>query len=441
MAHDDDALKVSSLIPFSLTQNPAPNPVSPGQDYLDEKRALVDSIMSAFRGLLPSNYVASTNGPWYSLQFQAMAEQLADIQINTAEIYKDSAWDFTRTDFLWEMIGSFVFPGATDKTGIPQISGDLNYREFLHKMVLLLMQGATKASLEGGLEALDSTFIATVVERYLETPPRDPDGAYTIEDQFAIDVFIETASGGFPTDPFVTQDNAALVLAALKPAHVLYAYSYLFKDAFAKLADDGAAPNSWDIEPYYYADLRKWCLGSKSIVGSAGSTLTDRTLFSDTSFSFASIRVGAALRVLAGANAGTYRVLSTRALLSGASATPVAYTVSSGGSGTLRALSDNVVEDTTRDWGLLAVDTTITIASGVNAGTYRLDTVLGATGGPLGTAGISGDQVRLAPSILKLERRMASVLTGQSYEVDVDRLGAKVPQAISAEDVSEQFYL
>ena len=445
MAHDPSDNPFEP--PFSLEQNPAPNPPTQGQDYLDEKRQLVEEIMAAFRAILPSNYVAATNGPWYSLQFQAMAEQLAEIQINSSEILKDSSWDFTRTDFLWQMLGTYVFPGATNRSGIPQIDGDLAYREFLHKMVIFLLAGATKAAIEGGLEALDPNVIATVIERYLETPPRDPNGPYTILDQFTIDILIEGTGGGFPEDPFLTQSNAALVIEALKPAHVLYTYGYLFRDAFGEIASDGDGPGienafvTLDLDSYYYDDTRKWCLGAKVITGTNGETLTDRTLFSDPSFSFASISAGAILKVTSGANAGRYRVVETRALASGATATPATYTVSAGGGGTLTAIADDVVEDASQDWGAFPIDTTITILDGVNAGTYRLDTVLGSTGGPIGNSGVSGTQVRLSPSILKVERRMPQTATGQSYEVGVDRLGVRVPQTVTAEDASIQFYL
>jgi hypothetical protein len=368
-----------------------------------------------------------------------MAEQLAEIQIHSTEILKDSQWDFTRTDFLWQMLGQFVFPGATDKSGIPQISSDTLYREFLHKMVLFLLMGATKAALEGGLEALDEDLIITVLERYLESPPRDANGSYSLEDQFTIDILVETAGAGFPDDPFVTQENARLVIEALKPAHVLFTYSHLFRDAFTTIATDTSV--SFDLDSYYYDDTRKWCLGALEIVGVTGETLSDRTLFSDPTFSFGSIRTGAVLRVSSGTNVGRYRVVGTRALLAGATATPATYTISSGGSGTLTATSEDVVVDLTRDWGLLGIDTTITITSGDNSGTYRLDTIIGPTGGPVGTVGVSGGTVRLSASILEVERRMPVVATGQSYGVDVDRLGVRVPQVITGEDVSIQCYL
>lgn len=437
MAENDNQPDGSSEAPFALSQNPAPNPVS-GQAYMGGKAALVQQIMRTFRAVLPSNYVAQTNGPWYSLQFQAMAEQLADIQIATTEVFKDNAFDFTRTDFLWQTLGTLVFPGASDQSGIPDVDGDVLYREFLRRMVQLLLAGATTASIEGGLEALDPNIVTTVVERYLESPPRDPNGAYTIDDQFLIDIFVE----GFPTeDPFVLQRNAELVLAALKPAHVLYGYSYLFRDAFDKVADDTGG-FSFDLDSYYYADLRKWCLGAKEITG-VGDTLAalGRSLFTDPDVSFAAVRVETRLDIADGPNKGVYRVTGKRALLSGSDATPRPYTTSTGASGTLTAISDTVVEDTSQDWGAMPVDTTVTIASGPNAGTYRLDTVLGPTGGPIGTVGVSGTQVRLSPSTLVVTPRMPSVATGQSYTVVVDRLGVQSPNPVSGEDVTNQFIL
>ncbi len=437
MSHDDEFPKLGdSPAPFALVQNPAPNPVS-GQGYLTDKQGLVQQIMATFRSLLPSNYVAQTNGPWYSLQFQAMAEQLAEIQIEATEVYKDSGFDFTRTDFLWQVLGSFIFPEADNRSGIPQIDGDLAYRSFLHKMVLLLLDGATKSSMEGGLEALDPEVVAVITERYLESPPRDENGAFTIDDQFFVDIFIE----GFPVDPFVLQNNAKLVLTALKPAHVLYGYSYLFRDAFDQIASDEGGL-SLDLDSYYYDDLRKWCLGAQRISGS-GDTLSLRTLFIDPEVSFSSIRpgLGCTLIVELGTNAGRYRVTGIRALLSGADPTPRAYTLSTGGGGTLTALDGETIEDATQDWGSFAVDTKVTITSGPNAGTYRLDTVLGPTGGPIGTVGVSGNQVRVSRSTLELARRMPSAATGQAYTVTVDRLGIQTPRPVSGEDVSLQFVL
>ncbi len=435
-------MPTDSKVPFSLNQNPAPNPLS-GQEVQDERAQLVGDILKNFRRVLPSNWVSQTNGPWYTLQFQAMAEQLAEIQLTSTEVLKDSTWDFTRPDFLWQVLGSFVFPGATDKSGVPQIDGDKAYRTFLQKMVEFLLLGATKTSMTGGIEALDSSLVVTILERYLQTPPRDTSGGYTLLDQFTVDIFVETVSGGFPSDPFLTQKNAELVLAALKPAHVLYTYSYLFRDAFDKIADDEGGLY-FDLDSYYYDDLRKYCLGAQSIAGDNGKTLNNRRFFTDPDFSFSQIRDGAELRVISGTNRGSYRVVGKSWLLGGADSVSRSFSVDTSPAivGTLVALNEKDLFLTpTPNWSLIPVDSKITISTGPNAGVYRLDTVLGNTGGPIGTPGISGARVRVSPSTLILDKRMLVAATGQTYEVGVDRLGVQTPQAVAGEDVSIQFFL
>ena len=367
MAEDD------TKVPYSASQNPSPNPPS-GQQYLTRRAELVDEILTTFRAVLPSNYVASTNGPWYSLQFQAMADQLAEIQLSTTQVFQDSNWDFTRPEFLWQVLGSLVFPEG-DQEGIPQIDGDTLYRAFLMKMVNLLLQGATKGAMEGGIEALDPNVTAFVLEKYLASPPRDPEGLWTIDNQFEVEVFIY-AQEQFPKDPFVLQNNVKIVLAALKPAHVIYSYSHLFTDAFDGIADDTGGL-SWDMDSYYYDDMRKWCLGAKTITGT-GDTLSNRNLFQDYSVSFASVRSGAKLTIADGANKGSYSVSEVLVLPYGVDATPRTYTTSPTGlTGTVTATASDTFTDPAQNWALAVDGETITLTEGPNAGTYRLDVLLG----------------------------------------------------------------
>jgi hypothetical protein len=99
-----------------------------------------------------------------------------------------------------------------------------------------------------------------------------------------------------------------------------------------------------------------------------------------------------------------------------------------------------MLTDLAQDWGLAAENEQVTIVGGANAGTYRLDTVLGSTGGAVGSSGVSGTSVRVSPSTVRVDRRFAA--TGSTvYEVDVDRLGVRTPQSVTGEDASVQFYL
>lgn len=412
-----------SNIPSSISQNPAPNPTTDGQDYISTKQELVDEIMGTFREILPSNYVALANGPFYTLQFQAMVEQLAEIQIMYTEVYKDSLWDFTRSDFLWQVLGTLVFPN----NNVPKIDGDTELRTFLTDMVLALLKGSTVQSMQQGLQALQDGLVVTIVERYLQTPPRDPNGGYTIDDQFIIDVLLEN---GFESDPFVLQENVRIVMSALKPAHVFYSFSYLFQDAFGSVPKEDAFV--LDLEDYHYADMRKNWFGAKSITG-VGDIISSN-MFSDPSVSFENITPNLKITL----QGKQYPIKQVLHLKGGVDTTPRSYTLSTGDTGTVVAVSDSTLYDSSFDWGTVPRDTTITITDGKNSGTYRLDRVTGNQGGFIGDTSVGGNYVRVSPSILKLEGVLQET-PNQSYSVEVDRLGVLEPNVVTDENVTNQF--
>ena len=448
-----------TLLPSLLGQNPAPV-AKPSQDRIDAERSQVDRIMEVFLQLLPSNYVSQVPGPFYTMQFQAAAERIAAYQINAQESYADSVYDYTRSEFLYQILGALVFPDAqTD--GWPDIEGDISYREFLKRMVVLLLQGATKKTVTEGVELLTSATVE-VIEKVIEDRKLKGNSAWGFDDQFTFEINIEnerTITVGettitlpdFPEDPITLVNNVRIILRALKPAHTLYDFRFLFREAFGTLFTD---TYSFDWHNYYYEDFRRFCLGAKRIAGDEGETLTDRTLFSDPTRDFTSVSVGALLTILTGPNSihvggiegtpastdeqyvGRYRVTEVLAFPVGTDPTPRDYTTSPTGLTGTATVTGDVVEDALQDWSLAAEGEILTFASGPNAGRYRLKMVLGNDGGPVGFAPGPGTRVRVAPSILRLRRRMAQAATGQSYEVVVDRLGRQTPREVVGEDAT-----
>jgi hypothetical protein len=276
----------------------------------------------------------------------------------------------------------------------------------------------------------------TLVERYIQS--RSPGSAYTIDDQFFVDIFVEgTPDQPLPKEPFVLQENVAIILRALKPAHVLYGYGHLVSELFGTLFSDSY---SLDIDAYEYDDFRKYCRGVRSINGTGGSTLSGRTLFSDPTRDFSKVRVGGMLHVTSGANEGQYRVSEVLDFPVVEDLIPRAYTTSPTGLSGTATMSDGTMTDSTQDFSPVVEGETITVAAGPCAGTYRISTLLGSNGGPVGVATGPASSVRISKSILRVSVRMPVVTSSQSYSVDVDRLGVSSPTFVVGEDASNQFY-
>lgn len=417
-----------ALVP---TQNP--DPVGDvGQSYVDARRDVVAQVMALFRQNLPSNYVSTVNGPYYMLQFQALAERIADFQITASLVFRDAEYDLVRSEYLWETLGSLVFPASNVREGgLPVIDGDKLYRDFLRGMVTCLLQGSTKASIASGIGLLTDQTI-TVVERFIDA--QQPGSEWTTLDTFAFDVLVEGLSG----DPFTLRDNVEKVLTALRPAHTIFTYANLMRDEFSTPTDDAY---SWAMEQYGYEDTRRYCGGAESVRGTTGvTTAGERNTLTDLTRTFANVRADAALRVTNGPNAGQYRrVTGIRGLRVGTDAVARPYTTTPTGlAGTAVVVGGDVV-DAGQDFAACVDGEVFTFASGPNAGSYRMAVLLGNDGGPVGTAVGPCVGFRVAPCTLLLDRALFPY-TGQAYSVDVDRLGVRTPQVVVAEDASVQFW-
>ena len=422
---------LNPAIAAAPSQNP--DPVGDvGQAYVDSRNELVAQVMELFRRNLPSNYASTINGPFYTLQFQALAERIADFQLTASLVFRDAEYDLLRSEYLWETLGALVFPQSTIRDGgLPQIDGDKLYRDFLRGMVACLLQGATKASVAQGIGLLTDQTI-TVVERFIDA--RNPGSEWTNLDTFTFDVLVEGLSG----DPFLLRENALQVLTALRPAHTLFTYANLLRDAFTTPTAD---EYSWALEQYGYEDTRRYCGGAEAVRGIAGVTpVGERNTFTDLTRTFSNVRVDATLRVSSGPNDGAQRrVTGVRGLRAMADPVARAYATSPTGLvGTATVVAGDVL-DPAQDFSSCVDGEIITFASGPNVGSYRVSDLLGNNGGPVGSAVGPCQGLRVAPCTLILDRGLQPA-TGQTYRVDVDRLGVRTPQVVLAEDASMQFW-
>jgi len=537
-------LEAPKYLPYSVQENPS---LAVGEDaaYLSAVDAQVQSIMQFFLAVVPSNYTSQIKGPFYTMQFQAAAEQIARIQVSASDVFADADYDYTRPEFLYQIIGSLVFPDVAED-GIPSLPSDIAQRRFLKDMVGILLKGATKSALYDAIKLLTDADVQ-IIEKSIASRG-NPLSGYTLAEQFefeinlsktvktttvlkttgapptmeahyhtiqvdqngngktvetfftedgivgvphihdiyewAVQPYVATATvpahshdvvSEFPaSDPAALFRNIALVLKAIKPAHTLYEYRNVFREVFGGIFTDSA---NFDLNSAYYDDLRKYWWGAKSITGTLGVTLSDRTLFSDATRSFANINAGAALTILSGLNAvnasntdqntvGRYTVTDVLTFPVPSDTSVVPFTTSptglSGflqitGTDTLQSMvyslaANTYVPDTaaTVNWATITENEILTIASGVNAGSYRFEALMGNNGGlvrvligkngsqPLTPVG-PAYQARMAPSLLRLDRRMRYAATGQQYQVVVDRLGVLTPNVVTNEDASVYF--
>lgn len=417
------------IFPQGLSQNPAPLREQ-GQEYQNQVRGQVELILKQFLAVLPSNYVSQTTGPLYTVQFQAMAEAVAKLQIGLQESLKDSLYEFTRSEFLWQMMGMVVFPKVyLNKMRIPIIEKDTDYRDFLRAMIVLLLQGTKKAPVEEGAGLLTDADVS-IIEKALTA--NQEGSAWGYDDIYTFEVNVEAEGGtDFPHKPFDLEYNVAVILDALKPAYAIYEYRHIFREAFGHIFQDTMFA---ELDMYDYDDFRKYCGGAKRIQG-IGEVLDGRFLFSDPERFFDGIGTPAYLIV----EDIRYEVSEVIVFPMGDDPTPRHYTTSSGLEG-YASIEGDTLTDNCQNWTLAQEGELITFHEGANTGTYRLKDVLGSDGGSVGFVTGSGTQVRVGASIVRVTKRLP---TGNpfSYELSVDRLGIRTEQTITSENLTLQCVL
>jgi len=503
MAEDPKSRTAEGLIrvlPQSVTgpepQNPAPF-AQVGQVDESRVRAVADQILRVFLNSLPSNYVSQVTGPQYAQNFAAVAEELARIQVSAEDAYEDTDYDFTRSEVLFQFLGDIVFPTSA-KTGLPDLDGDLTFREFLQKMVSLLLQGSKTVTLQQGIEALTDAEIE-ILEKYAfigkpgvawgpadrftfevnvskhrrttPTPGQNENHYHTVSINAAGDgVTLETIGvpdteahthtiegfvvgsassfsiidhthdllSDFADLPLILESNIRIVLRALRPAHTLYEHRNLFRESFRDVFEDDY--NHLQLSSYYYEDFRKLCRGIKEISGTTAAVLSDRYTLNDV-VSFRAVQPGSLLVIETGSNAGRYEVREAVSFPFGDDPVARPYTTSPTGLTGSATVSDGAIVDAAQNWALAVPGEILTFSTGANAGRYILETLLGANGGALGVAAGPATSVRPAVGFLRIRGpRFPAVATGISFTVGADRLGVRTPIEVTNEDVSEQFW-
>ncbi len=395
------------MLPFSYPVPVGSNPVIWRQKVAE----IADQIMQFFQDNLPSNYVATTDGPEYRDHWRVAAIALATIQVQALEVSADQTAE-TRGEFIGQLLGRLLLPN-----GLPNLDSDQGMRDFLLGLTPYLLQGATASAIEQAVQILSSG--ATVLEA----------------DAFTFDVLLEGNNTFGGVNPVTLEQNVRLVLEALRPAHTVYQLRHLFRESVPAIVDTVSRPDSTltvGLASNYYEDLRSFWVGVQSIGSTAN--VSGRWL-NDSMNDLSDVLPGAQVEVLSGDSAGVYPVVSSYRFKQDDS-TPRAFTSDFGTSGFCTVQGDWLTSDTDlvhAVWGGV-----LTITTGPNAGNYRLESL---AAGPLDESMVSSPATYLTrPTVgwLELGQPVPVTAQGVPYRVTIDRSGRMVALS-QTEDVSAQF--
>ena len=247
------------------------------------------AIFNTMMQLLPSNWISTVKGPNYTVELNAVATELARLELALEDINTDQAYATVRTDFLYQTLGYLLFNGQ-----LPVMSyTDTEFRKFFITLVGIYFQGAVPNAIEAASNLLFDS-LATTYENFLLV--RQGASGLNISDEFGFRIDIACDTNEFPPDTFMNDAALRMILQIIRPAHTLYQLRYVFKDIYP--AENITDTSNWQLDNYYYEDFRAYWDGlrdrdtlgrklstqvqgenhSKDLAPDSG-TLLDRTLY------------------------------------------------------------------------------------------------------------------------------------------------------------------
>ncbi len=218
-----------------------------------------------FLNLLSSYWRSTVDGPNYAREIKAMSLELARIRLALEDIRTDTKYSSTRSEFLYQILTSVVFPKRVPGAPNPGLQ-DLDFKEFLTDVIKLYFKGSIPSSIQEAVELLVNGRVS-VTEAFLEA--RKPGSGFDISDQFAfiIDIILDSPGS---TDVFLADRNIRILLNILRPAHTLYRLKFILEDEWPGQQDpdpDGRQQSkvvdtfTFALSNYTYEDFRKFVEG------------------------------------------------------------------------------------------------------------------------------------------------------------------------------------
>lgn len=235
-----------------------------GEQYESRLISEANNIFQVFLTMLSSYWQSSIDGPNYAREIKAMSIGLARIRLALDDVRSDIRYSTTRTDFLYQVMSSIMFPADP---GVPNPNlSDQDLKQLLLNILSIYFQGSIPDSMQEAAQLFVNAQVI-VKENFLEA--RKPGSGYDISDEFGfeIDVLFGSLKG---TDVLLSNRMMRILLNIIRPAHTLLRIKYILQDTWNGQGDpDPAKDNTAKvadsfrlaISNYGYEDFRRFVEG------------------------------------------------------------------------------------------------------------------------------------------------------------------------------------
>lgn len=175
----------------------------------------VNDLVTDFLETLPSIYDTSIASTRYALHYRAISRELAQLLIDSQDVYNDQYADIARTVAVWRNLGYMLGePGEGFPPHDVYTQTNEEYRELLLAIKTGLLGGSTKENIEAGAQLFLGDE-AQVYEEYLEAPDRI---GKTFKFRVVVPIYDNLAGNDILSRAL---GNASKLIKLIKPAHTL----------------------------------------------------------------------------------------------------------------------------------------------------------------------------------------------------------------------------
>lgn len=247
------------------------NVFTSGEEYQGRLQSEAERSFRILLSLLSSYWQSTVDGPNYARELKAVAIELARLRLTLEDIQQDVDYATTRTEFLYQVVTSMLFP---QPGGAPDLRRtDEDFRQFLLKIVSIYFAGSVPGSVQAAVQLVTGGEVV-VHEHFLDA--RLPGSGFDISDEFGFTVDVLLGSPG-QVDVFLADRNVRIVLALVRPAHTLYRIRYVTRDVYDGSITPSANPPSesrsdkvgdspsGELSRYGYEDFRSFVEGVEGV--------------------------------------------------------------------------------------------------------------------------------------------------------------------------------